>query len=81
MTTQFLPGLALLGAGIFVKDQYVGALRNLADVIELKYVWSRSAVRCSIPDAAWEGGLTFSCILKAGLNEYIAIHRGSELAL
>lgn len=46
MAAQVLPGLALLGAGIFVKDQYVSALRNVVDVVELKYVWSRSAVRC-----------------------------------
>eukprot|EP00850_Spirogloea_muscicola_P012100 SM000077S21574 [mRNA] locus=s77:239014:242436:- [translate_table: standard] len=39
------PTLALLGAGLFVKDQYVEKLRCLADSITVAAVWSRSKVR------------------------------------
>eukprot|EP00850_Spirogloea_muscicola_P017811 SM000156S02167 [mRNA] locus=s156:174236:178098:- [translate_table: standard] len=41
------PTLALLGAGLFVKDQYVEKLRSLVDSITVAAVWSRSKVRAS----------------------------------
>eukprot|EP00897_Mesotaenium_endlicherianum_P002663 jgi/Mesen1/2424/ME000157S01558 len=37
-----VPSLAVLGAGIFVKDQYVGILKNLTDFVSVRYIWSRS---------------------------------------
>ncbi|KAJ7563929.1 hypothetical protein O6H91_03G130800 [Diphasiastrum complanatum] len=37
-----LPGLALVGAGIFARAQYIPHLRNMKDVVSLRAIWSRS---------------------------------------
>ncbi|XP_078443336.1 NAD(P)-binding Rossmann-fold superfamily protein isoform X2 [Wolffia australiana] len=37
-----IPQIALLGAGIFVRTQYIPRLRELADFAVLKTIWSRS---------------------------------------
>lgn len=37
-----LPKLALIGAGLFVRGQYVPRLREAAHLLSLKYVWSRT---------------------------------------
>lgn len=37
-----VPGLALLGSGIFASSQYVPKLGELSDLISLKTIWSRS---------------------------------------
>ncbi|CAM6096393.1 unnamed protein product [Calypogeia fissa] len=36
------PTLALLGAGIFVRSDYVPCLRELSDIVTLRAIWSRS---------------------------------------
>lgn len=48
------PRIAILGAGIFVKTQYIPRLAEISDLVSLKFIWSRSEVNhSSIP-------LTFS---------------------
>lgn len=37
-----LPQIAILGAGIFVRTQYIPRLRELADCVIVKTIWSRS---------------------------------------
>ncbi|XP_077215086.1 NAD(P)-binding Rossmann-fold superfamily protein [Tasmannia lanceolata] len=37
-----LPQIALLGAGIFVRTQYIPRLREIADIVVIKTIWSRS---------------------------------------
>ncbi|XP_058073503.1 dehydrogenase FPY6 isoform X2 [Magnolia sinica] len=37
-----LPQIAVLGAGIFVRTQYIPRLREIADIVVLKTIWSRS---------------------------------------
>lgn len=37
-----LPQIAILGAGIFVRTQYIPRLREIADIFILKTIWSRS---------------------------------------
>ncbi|CAA7407984.1 unnamed protein product [Spirodela intermedia] len=37
-----VPQIALLGAGIFVRTQYIPRLRELADYVIVKTIWSRS---------------------------------------
>ncbi|KAJ0083833.1 hypothetical protein Patl1_29823 [Pistacia atlantica] len=39
MTT---PQIAILGAGIFVKTQYVPRLSEISDIVSVKFIWSRS---------------------------------------
>lgn len=39
-----VPGLALLGAGVFASTQYVPKLGSLAHLVSLKVIWSRSKV-------------------------------------
>ena len=39
-----LPQIAILGAGIFVRTQYIPRLRELADCVIVKAIWSRSEV-------------------------------------
>ncbi|WZY94767.1 hypothetical protein YC2023_067096 [Brassica napus] len=36
------PGIAILGAGIFVKTQYIPRLAEISDLVNLKAIWSRS---------------------------------------
>lgn len=38
------PGIAILGAGIFVKTQYIPRLAEISDLVNLKAIWSRSEV-------------------------------------
>ncbi|KAJ4980208.1 hypothetical protein NE237_010988 [Protea cynaroides] len=40
MTTK--PHIAVLGAGIFVRTQYIPRLSEIADLVDLKAIWSRS---------------------------------------
>lgn len=44
MTTPKVAGpqIAILGAGIFVRTQYIPRLRELADCVTIKTIWSRS---------------------------------------
>ncbi|KAG6512449.1 hypothetical protein ZIOFF_030560 [Zingiber officinale] len=37
-----LPQIAILGAGIFVRTQYIPRLKELADRVIVKSIWSRS---------------------------------------
>ena len=39
-----VPGLALLGSGVFASSQYIPKLGELVDLISLKVIWSRSEV-------------------------------------
>ncbi|KAL1197376.1 hypothetical protein V5N11_011964 [Cardamine amara subsp. amara] len=36
------PGIAILGAGIFVKTQYIPRLSEISDLVVLKAIWSRT---------------------------------------
>ncbi|KAH9741027.1 GFO IDH MocA domain-containing protein [Citrus sinensis] len=36
------PRIAILGAGIFVKTQYIPRLAEISDLVSLKFIWSRS---------------------------------------
>ncbi|EFH59527.1 oxidoreductase family protein [Arabidopsis lyrata subsp. lyrata] len=36
------PGIAILGAGIFVKTQYIPRLAEISDLVVLKAIWSRT---------------------------------------
>lgn len=38
------PQIAILGAGIFVRTQYIPRLREIADCVIIKAIWSRSEV-------------------------------------
>lgn len=38
------PGIAILGAGIFVKTQYIPRLAEISDLVVLKAIWSRTEV-------------------------------------
>lgn len=40
------PGIAILGAGIFVKTQYIPRLAEISDLVVLKAIWSRTEVTC-----------------------------------
>ncbi|KAK9274005.1 hypothetical protein L1049_018819 [Liquidambar formosana] len=40
--TKQLPHIAILGAGIFVKTQYIPRLAEISDLFLLKAIWSRS---------------------------------------
>lgn len=44
MANQSPPGIAILGAGIFVKTQYIPRLAEISDLLILKAIWSRSEV-------------------------------------
>lgn len=37
-----LPQIAVVGAGIFVKKTYIPILAEIADLVQLKYIWSRT---------------------------------------
>ncbi|GLU24168.1 hypothetical protein SLE2022_401240 [Rubroshorea leprosula] len=37
-----LPQIAVVGAGIFVKTQYIPRLAEISDLVLLKYIWSRT---------------------------------------
>lgn len=39
-----LPQIAILGAGIFVRTQYIPRLKEIADRVIVKSIWSRSEV-------------------------------------
>lgn len=43
MTTQ-LPKISIIGAGIFVKTQYVPRLAEISDLVVVKSIWSRTEV-------------------------------------
>lgn len=43
------PGIAILGAGIFVKTQYIPRLAEISDLVVLKAIWSRTEVTFSFP--------------------------------
>ncbi|KAL5983304.1 hypothetical protein ACLOJK_017388 [Asimina triloba] len=60
-----LPQIAVLGAGIFVRSQYIPRLKEAADVLVLKTIWSRSEesaraavelARASFPDIQCKWG-------------------------
>jgi predicted dehydrogenase len=40
-----LPRIAVIGAGIFVRTQYIPRLREIADLVVVKAIWSRSEVK------------------------------------
>jgi hypothetical protein len=40
-----LPRIAVIGAGIFARTQYIPRLREIAHVVVLKAIWSRTQVR------------------------------------
>ncbi|KAH0855145.1 hypothetical protein HID58_020454 [Brassica napus] len=42
MLPIFTTGIAILGAGIFVKTQYIPRLAEISDLVNLKAIWSRS---------------------------------------
>ncbi|TXG73191.1 hypothetical protein EZV62_001770 [Acer yangbiense] len=42
MTTTETPQIAILGAGIFVKTQYLPRLSEISDLVSVKSIWSRS---------------------------------------
>ncbi|KAH7560491.1 hypothetical protein JRO89_XS10G0030500 [Xanthoceras sorbifolium] len=42
MTTTETPQIAILGAGIFVKTQYLPRLAEISDLVSVKSIWSRS---------------------------------------
>ncbi|CAH2053190.1 unnamed protein product [Thlaspi arvense] len=42
MTNPSPPAIAILGAGIFVKTQYIPRLAEISDLVVLKAIWSRS---------------------------------------
>ncbi|KAL0899525.1 hypothetical protein Bca101_083486 [Brassica carinata] len=42
MANESPPGIAILGAGIFVKTQYIPRLAEISDLVNLKAIWSRS---------------------------------------
>lgn len=39
-----IPGLALLGSGIFASSQYIPKLGELGGIVSLNTIWSRSEV-------------------------------------
>lgn len=39
-----LPRIAILGAGIFVRTQYIPRLKEIADLVIVKVIWSRTEV-------------------------------------
>ena len=38
------PEIGILGAGIFVRTQYIPRLSEISDLVSLKFIWSRSEV-------------------------------------
>lgn len=44
MVNPSSPGIAILGAGIFVKTQYIPRLAEISDLVDLKAIWSRTEV-------------------------------------
>ncbi|BAB02487.1 unnamed protein product [Arabidopsis thaliana] len=42
MVNPSSPGIAILGAGIFVKTQYIPRLAEISDLVDLKAIWSRT---------------------------------------
>ncbi|VVA98957.1 unnamed protein product [Arabis nemorensis] len=42
MANHSPPGIAILGAGIFVKTQYIPRLAEISDLVVLKAIWSRT---------------------------------------
>lgn len=44
-----LPQIAIIGAGIFVKTQYIPRLAEISDLFVLKAIWSRSEVIQTVP--------------------------------
>lgn len=38
------PQIAIIGAGIFVRTQYIPRLREIADHLIIKSIWSRTEV-------------------------------------
>lgn len=48
------PGIAILGAGIFVKTQYIPRLAEISDLVNLKAIWSRSEVTIRSLRLFWE---------------------------
>ncbi|XP_057819008.1 dehydrogenase FPY6 isoform X1 [Cryptomeria japonica] len=68
-----VPQLALLGGGIFVQTQYIPRLREIAHLVSLKVLWSRSEKSAKVAAAL---ALDFSPNIdikwgEAGLNEII----------
>jgi len=41
--------IAIVGAGIFVKTQYIPRLSEISDLVSVKYIWSRSEVSNDFP--------------------------------
>ena len=44
-----LPRIAVLGAGIFARTQYIPRLREIAHLVVLKAIWSRTQVCAPVP--------------------------------
>ncbi|KAJ4724173.1 NAD-dependent dihydrogenase, Gfo/Idh/MocA family [Melia azedarach] len=42
MTSTQAPQIAILGAGIFVKTQYIPRLAEISDLVSVKFIWSRT---------------------------------------
>jgi predicted dehydrogenase len=40
-----LPRIAMVGAGIFARTQYIPRLREIAHLVVVKAIWSRTQVR------------------------------------
>lgn len=43
---ELLPRIAVVGAGIFARTQYIPRLREISHLVVLKAIWSRTQVRC-----------------------------------
>ncbi|PKU73403.1 hypothetical protein MA16_Dca019979 [Dendrobium catenatum] len=37
-----IPKIAILGSGIFARTQYIPRLREIADLVDVKTIWSRT---------------------------------------
>ena len=44
--SELLPRIAVVGAGIFARTQYIPRLREISHLVVLKAIWSRTQVRC-----------------------------------
>lgn len=66
-----VPTIALLGAGLFVRDQYVNILNGLVGSgrVEVKYVWSRS--EAAAKDVAAKFGSALPRFGESGLDEIL----------
>nr|DAD42243.1 TPA_asm: hypothetical protein HUJ06_000473 [Nelumbo nucifera] len=72
MTQQ--PHIAVLGAGIFVRTQYIPRLREIADTVVVKSIWSRTEVihLTSARDLLYIGALL--CNFSKFISGFIPVH-------